>query len=113
MMPGSTTVLDVAGFFETIPGAQAFVNSGAAFENPSADEAFEKRFSGLLLALVPDKSTAIVFFCGNRSCWLSANAAMRARKLGYTQVIWYRGGVESWKAAGLPTAAGAVRAVVN
>ena len=77
--PGDTTVLDVVGFHETIPGAKALLNSGAVFEITTADEAFEKRFSGLLSALVPDKSKAIVFFCGNRSCWLSANAAMRAK----------------------------------
>ena len=107
------TVVDVLGFFETIPSAKAFINSGNAFESASADESYEKRFANLLAALAPEKAKPIVFFCSNRNCWLSANAAMRARKLGYSQVMWYRGGIESWKAAGLPVAAGAVRAVVN
>jgi PQQ-dependent catabolism-associated CXXCW motif protein len=110
---GSLNVIDVMGFFETIPGAKALLNSGGAFESTTAEEAFEKRFAGLLNVLVPDKASAVVFFCSNRNCWLSANAAMRAKKLGYTQVMWYRGGMESWKAAGLPIAVGAVRAVVN
>jgi PQQ-dependent catabolism-associated CXXCW motif protein len=107
------TVIDVMGFFETIPSAKALLNSGAAFANTAQDDAFEKRFSGLLNVLVPDKASAIVFFCGNRNCWHSANAAMRAKTLGYSQVHWYRGGVEAWKAAGLPLAAGAVRAVAH
>jgi PQQ-dependent catabolism-associated CXXCW motif protein len=109
----SLTVIDVMGFFETIPSSKALLNSGGAYENASVDEAFEKRFAGLLAAIAPDKSSAVVFFCGNRNCWLSANTAMRAKKLGYSQVMWYRGGMESWKAAGLPVAAGAVRAVVQ
>jgi rhodanese-related sulfurtransferase len=49
----------------------------------------------------------------NWECWLSANAAMGARKLGYSQVRWYRGGWASWKEAGLPTAKVVVRAVVQ
>ncbi len=109
----SLTVIDVMGFFETIPSAKVLLNSGAAYESVSADEAFEKRFAGLLSAVAPDKNSAVAFFCTSRNCWLSANAAMRAKKLGYTQVMWYRGGLESWKGAGLPVAAGAVRAVVN
>ncbi len=107
------TVMDVMGFFETIPGAKALVGSGLAFDKPNTDEAYEKRFSGLLAAMVPDKASPVVFFCSSRNCWLSANSAMRAKKLGYSQVIWYRGGMESWKAAGLPTVPAAVRAAVN
>ena len=112
-LPGDVTALDVVGLYQTIPGSKVLLNSGTVLEIVTADEAFEKRFAGLLSALVPDKSSAIVFFCGNRNCWLSANAAMRAKKLGFTQVLWYRGGIESWKGAGLPTAPGIVRAVVN
>jgi len=35
-------------------------------------------------------------------CWESYNAALRALRLGYREVYWYRGGVASWQAAGLP-----------
>lgn len=49
-----------------------------------------------------DKSRPIVFFCVNAQCWLSYNASLRAVALGYTRVHWYRGGVEAWRAAGLP-----------
>ena len=34
---------------------------------------------------------------------MSYNAALRAINAGYTNVKWYRGGIEAWKAAGLPT----------
>jgi len=31
---------------------------------------------------------------------MSYNAAVRASRMGYSQVLWYRGGIEAWKAAG-------------
>jgi PQQ-dependent catabolism-associated CXXCW motif protein len=51
-----------------------------------------------------NKSVPLVFFCVNSQCWLSYNASMRAAALGYTEVYWYRGGIEAWRAAGLPLA---------
>jgi len=48
------------------------------------------------------KDRPIAFFCVNSRCWLSYNAGLRAVALGYTRVLWYRGGVEAWRAAGLP-----------
>ena len=51
-----------------------------------------------------DKSRGLVFFCASSQCWLSYNAALRAVAAGYDRVYWYRGGIESWGAAGLPTA---------
>ena len=51
-----------------------------------------------------DKSRPMVFFCASAECWLSYNAALRAAAAGYSRVYWYRGGVEAWVAAGLPTA---------
>jgi PQQ-dependent catabolism-associated CXXCW motif protein len=51
-----------------------------------------------------DKSRALAFFCAGSQCWLSYNASLRAVAAGYNNVYWYRGGVEAWAAAGLPTA---------
>lgn len=34
----------------------------------------------------------LVFYCHHHHCWLSYNAALRAIKLGYTNVMWYRWG---------------------
>jgi PQQ-dependent catabolism-associated CXXCW motif protein len=50
-----------------------------------------------------DKARPLVFFCVNAQCWLSYNASLRAAALGYTRVYWFRGGIEAWRAAGLPT----------
>jgi PQQ-dependent catabolism-associated CXXCW motif protein len=49
-----------------------------------------------------DKSRPLVIFCASRMCWLAYNATLRAVDLGYTDVFWYRGGRDSWQAAGLP-----------
>jgi len=51
-----------------------------------------------------DKSRPLVFFCASSQCWLSYNAALRAVAAGYVKVYWYRGGVDAWSAAALPTA---------
>lgn len=42
----------------------------------------------------------LVFFCASKNCWLSYNTALRAARLGYTEVYWYRGGIEAWLASG-------------
>lgn len=51
-----------------------------------------------------DKARPMVFFCASSQCWLSYNAALRAVAAGYTRVYWYRGGIEAWIEAGLPSA---------
>ena len=56
-----------------------------------------------------DTARPMVFFCANSQCWLSYNAALRAVAAGYSNVYWYRGGIEAWTAAGLPSARTAVR----
>jgi PQQ-dependent catabolism-associated CXXCW motif protein len=49
-----------------------------------------------------DKTRPLVFFCASHFCWLAHNAVLRAVALGYTNVSWYRGGRDAWRAAGLP-----------
>ena len=51
-----------------------------------------------------DKSRPLAIFCASRLCWLAHNATLRAVDLGYSEVYWYRGGRDSWQAAGLPMA---------
>jgi rhodanese-related sulfurtransferase len=109
--PGA--LIDVIGSFETVPQSLVLVGAGQALEDPAQDALLEKRIAGLLALLAPDPAAPLIFFCSGRNSWLSVNAALRAKKLGYTNVQWYRGGVESWKAAGLPTATSVVRAVAR
>ena len=106
-------LIDVAGGLETLPTGKLLAFGGLAFEDKAKEDAYKERFNNLLLLLAPNKATPVVFYCASRDCWLSVNAAVRAKQLGYANVMWYRGGIESWKAAELPVAPNIVRAVVN
>ncbi|MFC3607392.1 PQQ-dependent catabolism-associated CXXCW motif protein [Stutzerimonas tarimensis] len=47
------------------------------------------------------KDWPLVFYCRS-DCWLGWNAVKRAQQLGYTQLYWYRDGIDAWEQAGLP-----------
>ena len=49
-----------------------------------------------------DLSAPIVVFCVNSERFTGYNLALRLVALGYTQVYWYRGGVEAWQVNDLP-----------
>jgi len=48
------------------------------------------------------KDTEIVVYCAGPKCPMSAMAAEKLAKLGYTNARAYEGGLEEWKQAGLP-----------
>jgi rhodanese-related sulfurtransferase len=52
----------------------------------------------------PNKQQPIAFFCRDGRCGLAYYMAAGALAAGYSNVIWYRGGINAWTAAGLPTA---------
>ena len=92
-------VIDVlgGGIHRTIAGAFWMLGSGAG--DMSKDE--EIRFAKAIAAFAGgDKGRPMVFFCVDTQCWLSYNAALRAIALGYTNVMWYRGGIAAWRVAG-------------
>jgi PQQ-dependent catabolism-associated CXXCW motif protein len=94
-------VLDVLGGPEMIQGAQYAVPAAqsGAFNDP-----VQQQFGQYLQqATSGNKQYPIVTYCLSTQCWMSYNAALRAINLGYTNVLWYRGGIEAWKQAGLPT----------
>jgi len=89
-------VIDVlgGGVHSTIAGAFWMIGAGAG--DMGKDE--EARFAKAVAAFAGgDKSRALVFFCVDSECWLSYNAALRAIGFGYTNVMWYRGGIASWR----------------
>jgi PQQ-dependent catabolism-associated CXXCW motif protein len=43
----------------------------------------------------------LVFYCRS-DCWLGWNAVKRAHAMGYTNLYWYRDGIDAWEQAGLP-----------
>ena len=82
---------------QTIAGAVWL--KGAGFSTTSND-----RLAVKLDELAPgDRARPMAFFCQGPECWASYNAALRASLIGYEKVYWYRGGLEAWKDARLPT----------
>src|SRR6185295_13359840 len=91
---GAPVLIDVAAGegHETLKGSLWLPGAGRGvhyFDQLQADLA--KALSALTER---DKAKPIVFFCVNAQCWLSYNASLRAAALGYTQVYWFRGGID-------------------
>ena len=61
-----------------------------------------KDIETLAAKLLPDKSAEIVVYCGSFQCGASLQAAATLKKLGYTQIGDYKGGLKDWSAKGLP-----------
>lgn len=100
--PGSFLIFDVLGGRQGLPGAQ---NALPAGRGASFNDAVQRDFGNYLQQVTQGrKDVPLVFYCQSVYCWMSYNAALRAVRLGYTQVFWYRGGLEAWQAAGLPVA---------
>lgn len=83
-----------------VPGAAQFL-----FPIPDMDSWDKKETDGKSRAdyeklLGPDKDRLIVVYCGFVKCTRSHNGAAWAKKLGYTNVKRYSGGIYAWKGAG-------------
>jgi PQQ-dependent catabolism-associated CXXCW motif protein len=93
-------VFDVLGSNEQLPGA---LPAAAAHQPGSFDDAVQRGFGQALERVSQgQRDRPMVFYCASIQCWMSYNAALRAIRLGYSQVLWYRGGIEAWKAAQQP-----------
>ncbi len=93
-------VFDVLGGPDRLPGA---LNAVPAHQAGSFDDNVQREFGQFLQSVTQGRQdTPLVFYCQSMQCWMSYNAALRAAHMGYRNVLWYRGGVEAWKAAGLP-----------
>jgi PQQ-dependent catabolism-associated CXXCW motif protein len=97
-------LFDVLGGPETLPNAAqaAWLAEPGTFD----DRVQQQLVRSLQQATSGRKDVVLVFYCQSNQCWMSYNAALRAIAAGYTNVLWYRGGIEAWKAAGLPTQPG-------
>ena len=112
-MAGRTppVLIDVAnswGGHATLP--RAIWMRGAGDDAAGKNGELSALYAALLTSVAPDRNTPIVVFCDSSICWQSYNAALRAVAAGYLNVYWYRGGVEAWRAAGLPTVSSVVSA---
>ncbi len=57
----------------------------------------DSQFEKLVDKLPADKATLLIFYCGGLECMLSHNSAVKAEKLGYTNVKVYAEGMPDWK----------------
>lgn len=91
-------LFDVLGGAEMLPGAHP---AAPASQPGSFRDQNQQDFGQYLQSLTRgNKETPLVFYCLSSHCWMSYNASLRAINLGYRNVLWYRGGLEAWKAAG-------------
>lgn len=94
-------VFDVLGGPESLPGA---IPAVPASQPGSFQDTTQQQFGQFLQQTTQGRrDVPLVFYCASSQCWMSYNAALRAIRLGYTNVLWYRGGLEAWQAAGRPT----------
>ncbi len=100
--PNPLVLIDVIGGNPTgsLPGAVWL--AGAGLGTGFNDDVQVKLAAHLRELTGGDVNRPVAFLCAHRNCWLSLNASMRAVRLGYTHVYWYRGGRAAWRAAGLP-----------
>lgn len=92
----------------TLPGA--YWLRGAGNVKSEGDAAVGELLGQIVRGLAGSKDKPVVVFCLSSQCWLSYNAALRLAGAGFTRVLWYRGGIEAWRAAGLAVVQSVVHA---
>ena len=102
--PSAVFLFDVLGGPERITGALLAV---PAHQPGHFDDAAQREFGNFLQQTTQGRlDVPLVFYCSSPMCWMSYNAALRAVRLGYRQVLWYRGGLDAWKGSGQPVQTG-------
>lgn len=97
---GRVLLLHAYGGMQHLPGAIPVV---PASQGGSFDDQVQREFGQYLYqATGGDATRTLVFYCGGVQCWGSYNAALRAIRMGFRDVHWYRGGIEAWGQSGLP-----------
>jgi PQQ-dependent catabolism-associated CXXCW motif protein len=100
--PVPFVLIDALGGAEMLP--EAVPAAWASKPGSFSDQTQQQLVQLLQQQTKGNKGEVLVFYCLSRECWMSYNAALRAINAGYTNVLWYRGGIQAWKQAGLPTA---------
>ncbi|AOE85392.1 PQQ-dependent catabolism-associated CXXCW motif protein [Pseudomonas sp. TCU-HL1] len=81
-----------------LPGSLWLANTGDGQLTADWQDYFSRN---LRQASQGRRDRPLVFYCRS-DCWLSWNAVKRAAALGYTNLYWYRDGIDAWEQAGLP-----------
>lgn len=86
-----------------VPGAKQFLFPIPEMKEWDPKETGGKTMDDFKTLLGPNMSKTIVIYCGFVKCGRSHNGAMWAKKLGYTKVLRFSGGIFAWKGAKYPT----------
>ncbi|WP_435609468.1 PQQ-dependent catabolism-associated CXXCW motif protein [Pseudomonas knackmussii] len=81
-----------------LPGSLWLANTGDGQLSPPWQAYFRDNLQRLTDG---DAHRPLVFYCRS-DCWASWNAVRRAHALGYSNLYWYRDGIDAWEQAGLP-----------
>ncbi len=82
-----------------VPGAKQFLFPIPDMAEWDSNETAGKSQQDYAALLGADKDKPIVVYCGFVKCTRSHNGAVWAKKLGYTNVYRYSGGIFAWKGA--------------
>ena len=82
---------------ESLPNSVWLPNVGYGKLEPKIETWFKAQLEHLT---AKNLHKPLVFYCV-ADCWMSWNAVQRVRDYGYTQVYWYKDGIDGWKEAGL------------
>jgi adenylate cyclase len=93
-------ILDVNAWGKSIPGAIRL--RGAGIGGTTSDPVQTRLDHKMQELTHGDRSIPIVTIAWNADRFSGRNLALRLAALGYTNVMWYRGGREAWEVAGLP-----------
>ncbi len=55
-----------------------------------------------LAKVIPAKGHPVLFYCNGVKCGRSVESARAAVSAGYTNIYWFRGGMEEWQAKAMP-----------
>jgi len=75
-----------------VPGAIWLPDTGYGVLSDTTEKYFKHHLSS---ATGDNKDHHVVFYC-RTDCWMSWNAAKRALAYGYTNVHWFRNGIDDW-----------------
>ncbi|MCQ4308241.1 PQQ-dependent catabolism-associated CXXCW motif protein [Pseudomonas stutzeri] len=81
-----------------LPGSVWLPNAGDGALTPEWADYFARNLARISRGRF---DRPLVFYCRS-DCWLGWNATRRAHALGYTNLYWYRDGVDGWEQANLP-----------
>jgi thiosulfate/3-mercaptopyruvate sulfurtransferase len=87
---------------EHIAGAKQFLFPVPRMSNWDSKETAGKSEADYAALLGSDKNIPVVIYCGFVKCTRSDNGAAWARKLGFTKVYRFPGGLFAWKGAKFP-----------